>query len=77
MIYWTPISGSYFLVDSNLEKCGNSLKNRRFSRQTRPDRGNASWENVTRLGSIGLIMGAGILLKLYQVYELFSCIFSL
>ena len=27
MIYWTPMSGSYFLYGSNSEKCGNFLKN--------------------------------------------------
>ena len=27
MIYWTPISGSYFLKGSILEKCGIFLKN--------------------------------------------------
>ena len=27
MIYCTPMSGSYFLYSSNLEKCGNFWKN--------------------------------------------------
>ena len=55
MIYWTPISGSYFLKGCILEKCGNLWKNGRFSRPIWPD-----WENTARadmagLGSIGII----------------------
>ena len=55
MIYWTPISGSYFLKGRILEKCVNFWKSVRFSGRIRPD-----WENTARadmagLGSIGLI----------------------
>ena len=32
MIYWTAISGSYFLKGSILEKCGKFWKNGRFFR---------------------------------------------
>ena len=32
MIYWTPISGSYFLKGSILEKCGIFWENGRFVR---------------------------------------------
>ena len=32
LIYWTTMSGSNFLMGSNLEKCGNFWKNGRFFR---------------------------------------------
>ena len=50
--YWTPISGSYFLYGSILEKFGNFWKNGHFSR---PDWRNTTWADMARLGSIGLI----------------------
>ena len=54
MIYWTPISGSYFLKGCILEKCGNFLKNGRFSGRIWPDWGYTARADMARLGSIGL-----------------------
>ena len=54
MIYWTPISGSYFLKGSILEKCGNFWKNGRFSGRIWPDWGNTTRADMAGLGSIGL-----------------------
>ena len=57
LIYWTPISGVYFLVGSNLEKkCGSFFKNSCFSGRIWPDWGNTIWVDMTWLGSIGLII---------------------
>ena len=53
-IYWTPMSGSYFLYGSILEKCGNLWKNGRFSGRIWPDWGNTAWADMGGLGSIGL-----------------------
>ena len=55
MIYWTPISGSYFLQGSILEKCGNLWKNGRFSGRIWPDWGNTARADMAGLGSIGLM----------------------
>ena len=54
MIYWTPISGSYFLKGCILEKCGNFWKNGRFSGRIWPDWGYTARADMARLGSIGL-----------------------
>ena len=54
MIYWTPISGSYFLKGCILEKCGNFRKNCRFSGRIWPDWGNTARADMAGLGSIGL-----------------------
>ena len=54
MIYCTPMSGSYFLYGSILEKCGNLWKNSRFSGRIWPDWGNAAWADMAGLGSIGI-----------------------
>ena len=54
MIYWTPISGSYFLKGSILEKCGKFWKNGRFSGRIWPDWGNTTRADMAGLGSIGL-----------------------
>ena len=54
LIYWTPMSGSYFLYGSILEKCGIFWKNGRFSEQILPDWGNTTWADMVGLGSIGL-----------------------
>ena len=54
MIYWTPISASYFLYGSILEKCGNLWKNGRFSGRIWPDWGNTARADMAGLGSIGL-----------------------
>ena len=48
------MSGSYFLYDSILEKCGNFSKNGRFSGRIWPDWGNTAWADMAGLGSIGL-----------------------
>ena len=56
MIYWTPISGSYFLKGSILEKCGILLKNSGFSRRIWLDWGNTARADMAGLGSIGLTM---------------------
>ena len=48
------MSGSYFLYASILEKCGNSLKNGRFSWRIWPDWGNTARADMAGLGSIGL-----------------------
>ena len=54
MIYWTTMSGSYFLDGSILEKCGNFWKNVCFSGRIWPDWGNTAWADMAGLGSIGL-----------------------
>ena len=54
MIYWNPMSSSYFLYDSILEKCGHFWKNGRFSGRIWPDWGNTARADMARLGSIGL-----------------------
>ena len=54
LIYWTPISRSYFSKHSILEKCGIFLKNSRFSGRIWPDWGNTAWADMAGLGSIGL-----------------------
>ena len=54
MIYWTHISGSYFLKGCILEKCGNFRKNGRFSGRIWPDWGNTARADMAGLGSIGL-----------------------
>ena len=54
LIYWTPMSGSYFCIGSNLEKCGKFWENGRFSGRIRPDWGNTAWADMAGLGSIGL-----------------------
>ena len=54
MIYWTPISGSFFLKGCILEKCGNFRKNGRFSGRIWPDWGNTARADMAGLGSIGL-----------------------
>ena len=53
LIYWTPMSASYFLKGSILEKCGNIWKNGRFSGQLLPDFGNIARADTAGLGSIG------------------------
>ena len=54
VIYWTPISGSYFLKGCILEKCGNFRKNGRFSGRIWPDWGNTARADMAGLGSIGV-----------------------
>ena len=54
MIYWTPISGSYFLKGCILEKCGNFWKNNHFSGRIWPDWGNTARADMAGLVSIGL-----------------------
>ena len=54
MIYWTSMSGSYFLYGSILEKCGKFWKNGRFSGRIWPDWGNTTRADMAGLGSIGL-----------------------
>ena len=54
LIYWNPMSGSYFLYGSILEKYGNFRKNGRFSGRIWPDWGNTTWADMAGLGSIGL-----------------------
>ena len=54
MIYWTPLSGLYFLWGSILEKCGKFWKNGRFSGRIWPDWGNTTRADMAGLGSIGL-----------------------
>ena len=55
MIYWTPISGSYFLKGCILEKCGNFRRNGCFSGRIWPDWGNTARADMAGLGSIGLM----------------------
>ena len=43
LIYLTPMSGSYFLYGSILEKFGLFFKNGRFSGRIWPDWGNTTW----------------------------------
>ena len=52
LIYWTPMSGSYFLYGSILKKCGNFRKNGRFPGRIWPDWGNTTWADMAGLGSI-------------------------
>ena len=59
MIYWTPISGSYFLKGYILEKCGNFRKNGRFSGRIWPDWGNTARADMAGLGSIGVPIQIG------------------
>ena len=53
LIYWTHMSGSYFLYGSILENCGKLWKNGRFSGRIWPDWGNTTWADMAGLGSIG------------------------
>ena len=53
MTYCTPMSGSYFLKGSILEKCGKFRKNSRFSGRIWPDWGNTTRADMAGLGSIG------------------------
>ena len=55
MIYWTPMSGSYFLWGSILKKNGKFWKNGRFSGRIWPDWGNTTRADMAGLGSIGTI----------------------
>ena len=56
MIYWTPISGSYFLMGSILGKMWKFWgKKGRFSRRIWPDWGNTARADMAGLGSIGLV----------------------
>ena len=55
MIYWTPMSGKYFLYGSILEKYGKIWKNGRFTGRILPDWGNTAWADMAGLGSIGLM----------------------
>ena len=48
------MSGSYFLYDTILEKCGHFWKNGRFSGRIWPDWGNTARADMAGLGSIGL-----------------------
>ena len=51
MIYWTPMSGSYFMYCSIFEIF---WKNGRFSGRIWPDWGNTTRADMAGLGSIGL-----------------------
>ena len=55
LIYWTPMSSSYFFEGSNLEKYGTFWKNGRFSGRIWPDWGNTTQADLAGLGSMGLI----------------------
>ena len=48
------MSGSYFIKGSTLEKCGNFLKNSRFSGRIWPDWGSTTRADMAGLRSIGL-----------------------
>ena len=88
MIYWTPMSGSYSLYVSILEKCGNFLKNGRFSGRIWTDWGNTTRADMAELGSIGLTsrgfpsLGIGITLPIFHesgkvlnlIYRLKMCV---
>ena len=63
MIYWTTISGSYYLKGCILEKCGNFRKNGRFSGRIWPDWGNTARADMAGLGSIGLNIHSKLLLR--------------
>ena len=54
MIYWTPMSGLYFLWGSIFEKCGKFWKTGRFSGRIWPDWGNTTRADMAGLGSIGI-----------------------
>ena len=56
LIYWTSMGGLYFLLSSNLEKCGKFGKNGRFSGRIWPDWGNTTRADLAGLGSIGLTL---------------------
>ena len=53
LIYCTPMSGSYLMYGSILEKCGNFWKNGRFFGRIWPDWGNTTRADMAGLGSIG------------------------
>ena len=55
MIYWTSMSGLYFMYGSILEKCGKFWKNNHFSGRIWPDWGNTTRADMAGSGSIGLI----------------------
>ena len=50
------MSGSYFLYDSILEKCGHFWKNGRFSGRIWPDWGNTGRVGMAGLESIGIML---------------------
>ena len=54
LIYYTPMSGSYLMYGSILEKCEFFLKNGRFSGRIWPDGGNTTRADMAGLGSIGI-----------------------
>ena len=54
MMYWVPMSGSYFLWGSILGKKIFFWKNGRFSGRIWPDWGNTTRADMAGLGSIGL-----------------------
>ena len=68
LIYWTPMSSSYFLMGFILEKYGDLWKkNCCFSGQIRPNWGNTAWADTDRLGSIEL----NVVIQLQYHYHLF------
>ena len=75
MIYWTPMSGSYFLWGFILEICGKFGKNDCFSRRIWPDWGNTTQADMAGLGSKGLkqVLGMSSLTAKEARVTSFSC----
>ena len=73
MIYWTPMSGSYSLYGSILEKCGNFWKNGRFSGRIWPDWGNTARADMAGLGSIGngFVLSRHFSLQCFKHFNIF------
>ena len=71
MIYWTPISGSYFLKGSILEKCGKFWKNGRFSGRIWPDWGNTTRTDMAGVGSIGLYNVIIVFISTYETVSVY------
>ena len=59
LIYWTPMSSSYFLYGSILEKCDFLWKNSYFSGWIWPDWGNTTWTDMAGLGFVGITSHSG------------------
>ena len=71
------MGGFYILIGSILEKCGKFWKNGRFSWRIWPDWGNAAQADLAGLGSIGIRIGAGIVIGAHLVAAAASCFHEL
>ena len=76
LIYCTPMSGSYLMYGSILEKCGNFWKNGRFSGRIWLDWGNTTRVDMAGLGSIGLTNMNHLYFKKSMPYYLLTFSFA-